>query len=71
MKMKFSTVIIENGNLTKTTAEDFSFKSKKERDFFVSTAKCLMAEPWEIKRGQKGNKKTEYHATIHQPRNDL
>jgi len=68
MKMKFSTFIIENGNLIKTTAEDFSFKSKKERDFFVSTAKCLKAVPWEIKKGQKGNKKTEYHATIHNPR---
>lgn len=69
--MKFSTVIIENGNLIETTAEDFSFPSKKERDFFISAQKCLKAVPWEIKRGPKGNKRTKYHATIHQPRNEF
>ena len=66
--MKFSTVIRKDGVFYETTAEDFDFNAKQERDFFVSSQKCLAAVSWEFKRGKIGNKKTTYHATIHQLR---
>lgn len=68
LDMTFYTFIVENGALIETIAESLSFKSKKQRDFFISAQKCLKAVPWEIKKGEIGNKKTIYYATIHQPR---
>ena len=68
---EYRTYVLREGKLFATFSKDYSFDNKAERDYFTSSQKdCFHKQLWHCTRGKKGNRKTEYHVTIHRLRNE-
>jgi hypothetical protein len=65
------TIVSKEGKIFDTFSKNYMFDNKAERDYFAASQKdCFHKTLWQHVTGEKGNRKTEYHVTIHRLRNE-
>ena len=65
------TIVSKDGKIFSTFAKSYQFDNEAERDYFAASQKdCFHKTLWKHVTGEKGNRKTKYHVTIHRLRNE-
>lgn len=68
---KYRTFVSIDKRLYAVYEQTFEFKTRKERDFFASQVKdAIKISKWQIKKGDKGNKKTIYFVSVYTHRDE-
>ena len=68
---KYHTFVLIDKKLYASYCQTYEFQTRTERDFFASQIKdAIKISKWEIKKGNKGNKKIIYYVSVYTPRNE-
>ena len=71
---KFRTYLYMDGNLVPTYCQCYEYYNKAEMLFFVSSKKkeidVLDVSWFQVKRGERGNKKPKFYVLVYTPRDD-
>lgn len=68
---KYHTFVSINRKSLPAYEQTYKFQTGAERDFFASQVKdSIKISKWEIKKGNKGNKKIIYYLSIYTHRNE-
>jgi len=71
---KFRTYLYTDGNQVATYCQCYEYYNKAEMLFFVSSKKkeidVLDVSWFQVKRGERGNKKPKFYVLVYTPRDD-